>query len=177
MWPTLINDEPSPRTELLINIDDIGRHASIRVGDYKYIKGDVSDNKDIFWYGDSGRTDEVDYNPNEIMMSKTGRVFTSYITRQQINELNKIRPIPYNQTSTNVVFPVNVLDKDKILQLRQMAEISCNVPVDSVVIEDLNYVFFLMLNNVFICVCLICRISAILLKKLVFTISKRILVR
>lgn len=40
MWPTLSEDKPSPRSDLVHNIDDIGDvYAALRRGDWKYIKG------------------------------------------------------------------------------------------------------------------------------------------
>lgn len=42
MWPALSEDLPSPREEILYNIDDIGNpYAAIRRGDWKYITGNL----------------------------------------------------------------------------------------------------------------------------------------
>ena len=55
LWNALSNNETSPRTQMLHNIDGYWPHAAVRVGDYKLIKGemlcDFSDCKKfrVFW--------------------------------------------------------------------------------------------------------------------------------
>lgn len=39
LWPALSNDLPSPRTEILYNIDDIFQHSAIVQGEWKVIRG------------------------------------------------------------------------------------------------------------------------------------------
>ena len=42
MWDSLINDLPSPRHELLHNIDDEIPYAALRYGDYKLVQGNIT---------------------------------------------------------------------------------------------------------------------------------------
>lgn len=39
IWDSFLNDLPSPRTEILHNIDDIFGNAALTVGDWKLVKG------------------------------------------------------------------------------------------------------------------------------------------
>ncbi|XP_054721641.1 arylsulfatase B-like [Uloborus diversus] len=56
MWKVLINYSPSPRLEILHNIDPIWNMAALRRGDYKLIKGSAPGGGDL-WYGSSGLED------------------------------------------------------------------------------------------------------------------------
>lgn len=51
MWDSLSCKGPDIRHEILHNIDPIGGFASIRLGDYKLVTGDISRGKDDSWYG------------------------------------------------------------------------------------------------------------------------------
>lgn len=55
MWETLSNNAPSPRTEVLLNIDPINKVSALRVGNFKIIQGTVYDGQWDGWYGPSGR--------------------------------------------------------------------------------------------------------------------------
>ncbi|GFT97981.1 arylsulfatase B [Nephila pilipes] len=55
MWDTLSLKKPSPRSEVLLNIDPINRVSALRVGHFKLIQGTVYGGKWDGWYGPSGR--------------------------------------------------------------------------------------------------------------------------
>lgn len=40
MWGAISQDLPSPRTRLLVNIDDGSGYSALRLGRYKYINGE-----------------------------------------------------------------------------------------------------------------------------------------
>lgn len=40
-WPTLSQERPSARLEVLHNIDDIDKYAALRRGDWKYVTGEL----------------------------------------------------------------------------------------------------------------------------------------
>ncbi|XP_077994837.1 arylsulfatase J-like [Glandiceps talaboti] len=46
IWDSISSDIPSPRTEILHNIDPLYKNAALRVGDYKIIIGE----KKIYWF-------------------------------------------------------------------------------------------------------------------------------
>ncbi|CAL1275001.1 unnamed protein product [Larinioides sclopetarius] len=55
LWDTLSSKQPSPRSEVLLNIDPINRVSALRVGDMKLVQGTVYEGKWDGWYGPSGR--------------------------------------------------------------------------------------------------------------------------
>jgi len=51
MWDTLQNDVPSPRVEMLLNIDDEMFHnAALRFGDWKIVKQGITSSKKLLTY-------------------------------------------------------------------------------------------------------------------------------
>lgn len=49
MWDTLQNDTPSPRNEILLNIDDQMFHnAALRFGDWKLVKQGITSSNCMF---------------------------------------------------------------------------------------------------------------------------------
>ncbi|GBM36212.1 Arylsulfatase I [Araneus ventricosus] len=53
MWDALLGGSPSPRTEMLQNLDPIYGVSALRMGDMKLVNGSTGEGFD-FWYGPSG---------------------------------------------------------------------------------------------------------------------------
>ncbi|KAL5289186.1 hypothetical protein ACFFRR_009396 [Megaselia abdita] len=71
IWDSLSENNLSPRTSILHNIDEIWEMGSITIGDFKVIKGaSPYQGKWDGWYGPSGRNYE--YNVTEVMNSLSG---------------------------------------------------------------------------------------------------------
>lgn len=58
IWDTLSIDSPSPRREILLNIDPDGHYGALRSGDYKVITGNVYGGAWSGWYPPEGETKE-----------------------------------------------------------------------------------------------------------------------
>lgn len=43
MWDAISRDLPSPRTKLLLNIDDRSGYSALRLGRYKYVNGECEE--------------------------------------------------------------------------------------------------------------------------------------
>lgn len=43
MWDAISRDLPSPRTKLLLNIDDQSGYSALRMGRYKYVNGECEE--------------------------------------------------------------------------------------------------------------------------------------
>lgn len=131
LWPALVSDKISSRSEILINIDDLGNYAAIRRGDFKYVIGETETGS--AWVGASGHPSEgvtPEYDPNKVLHSKTGVAIAGVITTRQAMELNdrrkrNIRNV--NDPALRTNFREKILNADNILQLRQRAQIKCNV--------------------------------------------------
>lgn len=62
-WPSILYGFPSPRSEILLNIDDTENVAGIRIGRFKLVKGSVYDGKYDKWYDNEGRNYSTAYSP------------------------------------------------------------------------------------------------------------------
>jgi len=60
-WRSLLDDSQSPRNLMLHNIDEKRNIASVRVGDWKMIRGDSYGGRWDHWYGPSGRNASYDF--------------------------------------------------------------------------------------------------------------------
>ncbi|KAF6199735.1 hypothetical protein GE061_006033 [Apolygus lucorum] len=127
MWRSLSEDKPSPRKEVLYNIDDVGNpYAAIRRGDWKYVSGSATGNRNNGWYGESGSDSKIGYHPEDVLMSKAGVAISAYIIKQQIQ--HKIR----TESEANSVLdeeeaPPRLLDTEEMLRLRRQAVVECGV--------------------------------------------------
>lgn len=130
LWETIAKNYTSPRSEILINIDDISNYSAIRYGDFKYITGDTGDNDE--WLGESGKPSEKfgfppAYDPNQILQSKAGIAIAGVITAQEVFESRRSRSFGVEDDNTNKGFQRMMLTADQLLDLRMKSEIKCNV--------------------------------------------------
>nr|UNO37576.1 GSS2 [Psylliodes laticollis] len=115
MWESISEDKDSPRTELLYNIDDIGRWGAIRQGDWKYTYSYTREGRNS-WFGNDGKKKEYFYDVNQILTSKTATAFAGLITEQQIKDIKS------NRTRSS---ELKIIDKNDIEMLRMQATVSC----------------------------------------------------
>lgn len=136
MWSALRGDKPSPRSEIVINIDDISNYAAIRRGDFKYVIG-TTDTGDA-WYGETGRP-ELDnnggtlstYDAEVILQSKAGVALAGAITARQVEEVRKMR----EGKSPGGHITTRMLTAPEIHSLRTNAVLNCNVKEEDKVIR------------------------------------------
>ncbi|XP_049794590.1 arylsulfatase B-like [Schistocerca nitens] len=79
MWPRLVSGEPSQRTEILLNYDEVAENGAVRVGDWKLEKG-VQNND--YYAGASGAEDPLftpTYGPEEVLASPVGQALSSVV--------------------------------------------------------------------------------------------------
>ncbi|XP_026467511.1 arylsulfatase B-like [Ctenocephalides felis] len=88
LWQALSEDEASPRTQILLNIDDVYRQAAVIDGKYKLLKGNTFLNQWGNWYGPAGRNES--YNIQRVLNSKSGKALAKLgntPTEEKIKEL------------------------------------------------------------------------------------------
>ncbi|XP_060531071.1 arylsulfatase J-like isoform X2 [Cylas formicarius] len=119
-WRAISEDEKSPRTDMLLNIDDVWNYGAIRQGDWKYIYGSTSQGLADRWYGNDGKDSDYFYDEEAVLKSATGSALAGIITYQQINEKNENLKRHVNQN-----FTINLLDAHKVKALREAATVKC----------------------------------------------------
>ncbi|XP_026467506.1 arylsulfatase J-like [Ctenocephalides felis] len=90
LWISLSEDAPSPRSEILLNLDDRYKQAAVIDGRYKLMQGDIFNGGWNGWYGPSGRN--ITYNMDKILASKTRKALEKLgyaPTPDQITSLRK----------------------------------------------------------------------------------------
>nr|XP_022913475.1 arylsulfatase I [Onthophagus taurus] len=97
LWKALSENKPSPRNEILHNIDDVEGNSALTLGEWKIIKGSTYKGQWDNWYGPSGRSDV--YNVSKVLTSKSAVA------------LEKIGKIPSH---------------NEILNLRNEATVTCS---------------------------------------------------
>ncbi|CAL1278121.1 unnamed protein product [Larinioides sclopetarius] len=104
MWDALLDDSPSPRTEMLQNLDPVYGVSALRMGDMKLVNGSTGEGFD-FWYGSSGLegfTEHSSYDwifkngsPVENVLRKTGMWIAQ--NPDEVYQRNRIKcqkPVP-----------------------------------------------------------------------------------
>ncbi|KAK1124469.1 hypothetical protein K0M31_006820 [Melipona bicolor] len=122
LWPVLVSDRISPRSEIVINIDDLSNYAAIRRGDFKYIIGRTETGS--AWLGASGNSSEgtsPQYDPYKVLYSKTGIAISGIVTAKQAMKLKGRKTI----SKTN--FQERILTIKDISEMRKEAQIKCNI--------------------------------------------------
>lgn len=85
VWDAISNNDGDPRTELVINIDDLDNYASLRVGKWKYVNGSPDITQDQ-WYGEIGRDLSYETYQKDVLLSRSGIALNGLVTRLQIEE-------------------------------------------------------------------------------------------
>ncbi|KAF7418651.1 hypothetical protein HZH68_001304 [Vespula germanica] len=135
LWETIAGNRTSPRSEILINIDDISNYAAIRSGDFKYITGNTGISDE--WLGESGKPSEKSgfppaYDPNQILQSKVGIAIAGVITAQEVMESRRRRSVGV-EDYINKEFQRMMLTADQLLDLRKKSEIKCNIKKEDMI--------------------------------------------
>nr|UNO37562.1 sulf2 [Psylliodes hospes] len=75
-WSSLVYDLPSPRNDILLNIDEKTRNAALRFYNWKLIIGGVQNETLSGYYGDvvSENNEDQSYNLNGVLESPAGKV-------------------------------------------------------------------------------------------------------
>ncbi|XP_053973145.1 arylsulfatase B-like [Hylaeus volcanicus] len=131
LWPALVSNKISSRSEILINIDDLSNYAAIRRGDFKYVIGETDTGS--AWLGASGDPSEgvsPEYDPYKVLHSKAGVAIAGVITTSQAMELNEKKKRVMrnaNDIGLKTNFRDGILTAEEITKLRRSAQIKCNV--------------------------------------------------
>lgn len=131
MWPSLVNGRRSPRSEVLINIDDIDNYSAIRRGDYKYVIGHTDSGDE--WYGDSAglgveepRIAFPEVSSDAVLKSKAGVAISGAITSEQVTTLRQRREGRW-QSGDDEKLDNKLLTAEDIARLRADSILRCDV--------------------------------------------------
>ncbi|XP_069679245.1 arylsulfatase B-like [Periplaneta americana] len=94
MWDVISQDLPSPRTKLLVNIDDNVPYTAMRLGKYKYINGSTFFGHLDTWTDNPDRNSSLMYDTEAVLNSLSANAIASLplenrITSKDIEELRK----------------------------------------------------------------------------------------
>lgn len=73
LWPSLSENRPSPRNEILHNIDDIWGSAALTVGKWKVLKGTNYNGFWDKWYGPAGNRQPSAYSTDVVLQCAAGK--------------------------------------------------------------------------------------------------------
>lgn len=74
LWESISSDEPSPRTKILHNIDDLYGNSALTIGEWKLINGTTYAGEYDGWFGPAGDRDPETYLYNALLQSDTGNI-------------------------------------------------------------------------------------------------------
>lgn len=101
-WSSLVNDEKSPRRQLLVNIDEREKTAALIVGDWKLVVGTFGSNGSLDgYYGDNGHSaSNPRYNISSVMNSRAWKSIASTtmpVTQRDVNKLRQAATVLCNK--------------------------------------------------------------------------------
>ncbi|XP_068084877.1 arylsulfatase B [Anabrus simplex] len=90
-WKSFSQKATPPRSELLINIDDVSGYAALRVDHLKYINGTTLLGFQDGWYGVSGTPDpeQPEYDPEDVLSSPAGKAFKMVIDAENLLQIRE----------------------------------------------------------------------------------------
>lgn len=91
IWTELISDEPSPRTEILHNIDDIYGSSAVMSGEWKLVKGTNYNGTWDYWYGPAGNRSFEAYDVESVYNSFAGKALAHLSVLPTKQEIELIR--------------------------------------------------------------------------------------
>ncbi|XP_049956678.1 arylsulfatase J-like [Schistocerca serialis cubense] len=133
MWASLSEGAPSPRSEVLHNIDDIYGYAALVRGGWKYVTGSTGGAWDG-WYGEPrrrggggaglGHGAAPAYDVARVLASKTGVALAGFLTERQL--LEKMAAVTVGNTGgVEEHLSTQLLSEETVARLRHEAEVRC----------------------------------------------------
>lgn len=91
IWNQLVSDEPSPRTEILHNIDDIYGSSAVMSGEWKLVYGTNYNGTWDSWYGPAGNRSFNAYNIESVFNSFAGKALKQINALPSPQKIEKLR--------------------------------------------------------------------------------------
>ncbi|KAF7285683.1 hypothetical protein GWI33_010178 [Rhynchophorus ferrugineus] len=109
IWKSLSLDQPSPRTEVLHNIDDIYGNAAITIDEWKLVQGSTYSGQWDFWYGPDGRN--YPYNITLVQESLSGKALESINRGTPESTITKLREEATVICNNSRIISCNAIEK------------------------------------------------------------------